>query len=179
MNNLPLHPIVVHLPLVMAFVVPILVLVIFAGRRRNTLQLRSWWVAVLAAGLLAAGSTTALKTGEHDEELVEDVVADTPMETHEEAGEAFMWGTFVLLALMLPLPFLRTARLERMAIAVAMVGGITVGGLAIRVGHSGGLLVYEHGAATAFAGTAGRAPAADLNSRRGDRDGDDDDRERH
>lgn len=182
MNNLPWHPIVVHFPLVMAFLVPLGIAAVFVGRRRGPLQLRSWWLAVSLGGLLAVGSVVALNTGKNDEERVEEVVAGSALEDHEEAGEAFMWASIALLAFLLPLPYLRTRRLERLAAIVALAGGIAVSGLALRVGHSGGSLIYRHGAAVAYGGGTARGDSGVPSS--ASRDGEEreereDRRERH
>ena len=152
MNGLPWHPIVVHLPLVLALLAPIVSFGVLAGRLKGPLQRRSWWFAVALSAALAVGSFTALKTGEADEENVEEIVGDTPMGRHEEAGELFMWSSVALLVLLLPVPLLRSGKAERTVAALAVAGGIVVAALAIRVGHTGGEIVYRYGGAAAHAG---------------------------
>lgn len=151
MNSLPLHPIVVHLPLVLAFLVPVIVLAVLVGRAKGWLHRRSWWAAVVAGAVFALGTVVAVNTGSQEEERVEDVVGNAPIEDHEEAAETLMWGSLVLLGLLGATPFLRSARPERVVASLAAIAGIALAATAVSVGHSGGQLVYRYGAAAAYA----------------------------
>ena len=163
----PLHPAVVHFPVVLAFLLPIFSLAALWTIRRGARARRAWSVPfALAAGLLLS-SWAAVQTGEAQEDRVEGVVADQPLDTHEEAAEAFITAATVVLLVMaaglLPGMAGKTARVVGTLGSVVLVGG------AAWVGHSGGQLVYEHGAASAYVGGAVQRSAAM------DRDGGDDD----
>jgi hypothetical protein len=96
-----------------------------------------------------------MKTGEREEERVEQVVAERHIETHEEAAEAFVWASAVVLLLMgLPLA-LPDGRARQAASLGALLGTLIVLGLGYRAGEAGGKLVYQHGAAQAYAGQVG------------------------
>lgn len=144
----PLHPAVVHFPIVLAVLLPPLAVLAFAAVHRRWLPLRAW-AAVLALQVLAAGSGwLAEETGEHEEERVERVVGEGPLEEHEEAAERLV----ILLALGIPLAAAgllggrkgEAARVATLLLSLAAVGAAVV------AGHSGGELVYRHGAARAY-----------------------------
>lgn len=168
----PLHPAVVHFPIVLTFLLPVAVLAALWRLRKGALPARAWGLVVAAAAALAASAWVAVETGEADEDAVERVVAEAPLGRHEEAAERFLLlsGGIVALA---GLGLLRgtvgaTARLATLAGAL----GLVVAGT--QVGHSGGELVYRHGAAAAHvAGGGGQAPggAGEL-GRVADRDDD-------
>jgi len=163
----PLHPAVVHLPIGLAIVLPILALLLLGSIRRGLLAERTWIVVVLLQALLAGSAWLALETGEDQEERVERVVAERHIEAHEEAAERFAWiaglGILAVGAGMLP---------ERAGLVGRIVGTLaTVGALAAAVsaGHSGGELVYEHGAASAYV-EAGQGAAPDRSARHSEDD---------
>ena len=182
----PLHPLVVHLPLALAVVVPVLAIGALFYAWRRGISRRAWAVVFLLQAGLVAGGFAALSTGEADEHRVERVVAESAIERHEESGERFVWASAGVLGLML-LPLLtRRATLRRATIGVAAAGSVATVALAVDTGHKGGELVYENGAALAYVNTdaaTGASRAArgrdgggpgEL-ARHGDGEGDDDD----
>lgn len=148
---LPLHPAVVHLPLGLAILMPLaaggFAWAVATGRVR-----RHAWAAVVALQALLVGSGfVAMQTGSAEEERVEAVVAESAIETHEERAEAFLWAAGATLALtalvvVLPLP----GAVAPLAVASAL-STVAVAGLALWVGHAGGQLVYQQGAASVYA----------------------------
>lgn len=151
MSSIPIHPAIVHLPLALALLVPIVALGAAIAVHRGKLP-RWLWAAVLGLQIALVGAgAVAMQTGEHDEEKVEAVVAEAAIETHEEAAERFVYaaGAVTLLfalGLALPRPSWRSG-----AMGLAVAASVAVAGLALGVGHSGGELVYVHGAAAAHA----------------------------
>lgn len=155
----PLHPAVVHLPVALALVTPLLAIAAALAVRLRFLPARSWLAVVLLQALLVGSAWLALETGEQDEELVEEVVAERHIETHEERAETFMWLAVVALALS-GAGVLGRGPVGDAARAVAILALLAVLVAGIRVGHSGGELVYRHGAAAAHTGppaSGGRA----------------------
>jgi uncharacterized membrane protein len=149
----PLHAAVVHFPIVFAVLLPLVAVLSLVAIRRGG-NVRLWWgitVSVMLA--LAASSFTAVRTGEAEEDRVEDVVGDRAMHTHEEAGERFLvlTGGLLLLGVAGLIPR-RFGGVMRAAAVIASVGVLAAGW---QVGHSGGELVYRHGAASAYAPAAG------------------------
>ena len=154
MTSLPLHPAIVHLPLGLAFVMPVLAAgfawALWKGRTKT-----GAWVTIVAlqAVLLGAG-LVAMNTGEREEDRVERVVPEIALERHEEFAEQFVWatgGTLLLAGLVL---LFRKPTVARTLSAATVVGTLVVAAAAVRVGHAGGRLVYEHNAGAAYSAPA-------------------------
>lgn len=147
----PLHPAVVHFPIVLTFLLPIAAVIALWYGRRHPGTRGAWMIATALAGALTASAWLAVETGERDEEGVERIVPEAAMEGHEEAAERFLLlSAGVLLvagAGLLGGPAGRAARLAATAGTFVLVAA---GAL---VGHSGGELVYRHGAAAAHTPT--------------------------
>jgi uncharacterized membrane protein len=145
----PLHPVVVHFPVVLAVLLPIFAAGALWTIRRGTTPRRAWRVPVALAAALALSSWVAVQTGEAQDERVENVVAERPLETHEEAAEAFLAMSGGLVLLMAA--GLSRGVVGRSARVLATVGAAALVVAAARVGHTGGQLVYRYGAAGAYA----------------------------
>lgn len=170
MNSLLFHPKVVHIPIALAVLMPLVTGGLLLAWWRRWLPARSWVVAVALQAILVGSGLLALRSGEPEEERVEQVVAERYIEAHEEAAEAFVWasgGVLVVMALGL---LLSTRRAGPIAATAATAGTLLVLGLGYRTGQAGGDLVYRHGAAQVYASGAspgtpaappGRAPADD------------------
>lgn len=172
MVTTPLHPAVVHLPLALALLMPMLAAgatwALWSGRIRP----RSWLAIVALQALLVASGLVARQTGSTDEDRVEAVVGEAAIERHEELADQFLWMAGATLLLTLVVPLVPGVAVARLAAATAAVASLVVLGGAYRVGHAGGELVYVHGAASAYAG----ATTPTATPARGDGDADDDDR---
>lgn len=149
----PLHPAVVHFPIVLAVLAPIFAVGALWNIRRGTRPQRAWGVTTLVVGALAASSWVAVQTGKQQEDKVERVVGERPLETHEEAGELFLWSAGAVLAIT-ALGLVR-GRVGHVARIAGTAGTIALVGVAWNVGRTGGELVYRHGAASAYTKTAG------------------------
>lgn len=169
----PLHPAVVHFPIVFVMLLPLVAVIAVVMIRRGTAVRLAWLPVVALAAGLSLSSWVALETGEREEEVVEEVVAESAIHDHEEAAELFVWLTAggLLLALAGLITGRGGAALRTATIVAAL--GLTVAGY--RVGHSGGSLVYEQGAAVAYTGGSPTSGAEDdeVRDERGDRDDDD------
>lgn len=175
----PLHPAVVHLPVAIAVLVPIVAVTALVFIRRGARTRTAWGVTVALLAALLLSGWVSLKTGEQQEERVEEVVADRSIHTHEEAAELFLVTTAAVLAL--SLAGLAGGRVGQAGRWVATLGTIGILGAGWNVGHTGGMLVYRDGAASAYA-TGGQVRSAGGDVERPGRDGeserrrDDDDR---
>jgi uncharacterized membrane protein len=155
MNGTPLHPLLVHLPLVMALGSPLLLLFFLQRGRRGRAPAWSWLVAYHA--LLAFSSLAAMLLGEKDEEIIQAVVAHDLVENHERLGNLLTWSAFVALAILLLLGHFKRARpLAWLVLPISLA----LAGLALLAGHTGAELVYVHGAATAFCESQSEHPTA-------------------
>lgn len=154
----PLHPAVVHLPIALAVLMPALALAGAVAIRRRGLGPRAW-VAVLALqAVLVASGWMALETGEDQEERVERVVAERHIEAHEELAERFQATAIV--ALVVAAAGLLPGVAGAVARGAAVVATLAVLAAGVQVGHSGGELVYRHGAANAYVAAGVAGPAA-------------------
>lgn len=175
MDTLPLHPKLVHLPIALALLMPMVSAGLLLAWMRDLLPRRAWVVAVALQAVLVASSVAAMRSGSSEEETVERVVAESAIETHEEAAEAFTWtsgGVLLLFVAGLALP----AAAGRGAATAATAATLVVLFLGYRVGQAGGALVYQHGAASAYtqggAATAGEAVAGGEAGEAGEDDDD-------
>jgi uncharacterized membrane protein len=158
MDTLLFHPKVVHIPIALGVLMPLLAGGVLLAWWRGWLPARTWVLVVALQGVLLASGMVALQTGEAEEEQVERVVSEQAIEEHEEAAEAFVWASGGVLAVMLLAGALGSRRAGLPIAAAATLGTLLVLGLGYRTGQAGGALVYEHGAAQAYSGSAGSGP---------------------
>lgn len=174
MSTLPLHPRIVHIPIALAIIMPLVAGGILVAWGRGALDRRAWVIVVALQALLVGGALGAMSTGEADEERVEAMAPESAIEAHEEAAELFTWAAVAVLVVFAGGALLPGDRARKLATLAAAVGTIVVLGLGIRVGHAGGELVYRHNAAAAHVTGAGTS-AAPAPSGEADDDHDDDD----
>ncbi len=145
----PLHPAVVHFPIVLTFLLPLAALNALWHGRRNPGVRGGWMLTTVVAAALTTSAWLAVQTGERDEERVERVVPEAALEGHEEAAERFLLlSAGVLLVAGVGLLRGRVGTVARLATTAGSLGLVVAG---VLVGHSGGELVYQHGAAAAHA----------------------------
>jgi uncharacterized membrane protein len=152
----PLHPAVVHFPIVLMFLLPLAAVTALWYRRRQPGARAPWILTTVLAGALTASAWLAVETGERDEEGVEEVVPEAALESHEEAANRFLLlsaGVLVLAGAGLVRG--RVGGAARLATTAGALGLVVAGAL---VGHSGGSLVYRYGATAAY--SAGGALSA-------------------
>jgi len=144
----PLHPAVVHLPIALAILIPVLAILGLVLIYMEFLPARSWILIALLQAILVGSGWLALETGEEQAERVERVVPERRIEEHADAAERFLIiagiGLLASLAGILPR---RIGAIGRAAGTLAALGALAAGGY---VGHLGGDLVYKHGAASAY-----------------------------
>jgi uncharacterized membrane protein len=180
MSSLPLHPAIVHLPLGLAMIMPLLAggfaWALWTGRARP----RAWLAVVALQALLLGAGLVAINTGGAEEDRVERVVPKQAIHQHEELAEQFVWAAGATLVLAGFVLLIRRPAAVRALSAAVAVSTVAVAGMAVRVGEAGGQLVYAHGAASAYAstpraGAAGNGGTMTPKETLADNDGDDDD----
>lgn len=153
----PLHPAVVHFPIVLAVLLPIFAIGALVAIRQGVPALRAWAFPLVFAAALTAGTWLAVETGEAEEDRVEEVVGHDVLHEHEEAGERFLVLSGILLLVAgAGLAPGKVGSAARFLATLGTVGLLVVG---LQIGSSGGELVYEHGAASAYT-TPADGPAA-------------------
>ena len=148
MSGLPMHPVVVHFPVVFALLLPIAVVIALAVIRKGAAARRIWSVPLAFAVALTVSAWVATQTGESQEDRVERVVTRDALHGHEEAAERFLVLSGVLT--LVAIAGLAPGTIGRAARVITAAGAVGVLAAGAQVGHSGGLLVYRHGAASAY-----------------------------
>ncbi len=165
----PLHPAIVHLPVVLMILLPLFAMGALWTIRRGAPVRKAWAVPLTLAAALTLSSWAAVETGENDGERVEKVVAEEAVDSHEEAAERFFALSGVLL--LITGAGLIGGVAGQSARLVTTVGSIGLIAAGVQVGHSGGKLVYQEGAASAYtSGAAGPAAGDSKNAGRGESD---------
>ncbi len=142
----PLHPAVVHFPIVLMFLLPLAGLFALWRIRRGADPLRAWAIPLVTAAALAGSAWLAVETGESQGEAVEETVAEAPVESHEEGAELFL--TLSAGLMLLTGAGLVRGRIGSVVRMTAVVGALGLVAVGASVGHSGGELVYRYGAAS-------------------------------
>ena len=175
MDQLFFHPKVVHLPMALAVLMPLVTGGVAFASWRGWLQPRVWVIVFALQAVLVSSGIVAMNTGESEEERVEEIMAEDPIEEHEEAAEVFVWGSGVVLLLMALSLVLREGSTRTAMTIAACLGTLVVLGLGLKTGESGGRLVYEYGAAQAYVGASEAAAPERARHRDSHEDTDDDD----
>ncbi len=152
------HPKIVHLPMALSILMPLVAGGLLLAWHRKWLPTHSWVIVVALQALLVGSGIVALRTGENEEDRVERVVSERVIHEHEEAAEAFVWGSGVVLGAMLLGLATAKGKAGLPLAAIATVGTLVVLGLGYRTGQEGGELVYQHGAASAYLNLDDSAP---------------------
>lgn len=139
----PLHPALVHFPIVLAVALPLLALRARFLLARGASGALAWRPVAWTHALLVIATVAALRSGHAEEERVEGLVGEARTEAHEEAGERFL--VVVAGALVLTLGGLARGSVGRLARPLAALGAVGVLAAGYAVGHSGGALVYGPG----------------------------------
>lgn len=165
----PLHPAVVHFPIVMILIGTVAALVAAITSRGHV---RVWVAALLVLGAL--GTMAAVSTGEEDTEAVEQVAGvKTLLDAHEQWAERTK--AVALVAAGLAIAALLTFRwpvLQRGLSFGCALAAVTASVCVYETGHRGGQLVYRHAVgvnrATADPAAVATSPAATRRSHRDD-----------
>jgi hypothetical protein len=165
MDTLLFHPKLVHVPMALSVLMPLVAAGLALAWWRKWLPARAWVVAVVLQAILVGSGMLAMRSGEAEEHRVERVVDERFIEPHEEAAEAFVWASGGVLGLMVLALALSSRRAGTAAAGAATLGTLLVLGLGYRTGEAGGGLVYRHGAAQAYV-DAGATPGAPVTSAR-------------
>lgn len=167
MFEVPIHPILVHIPVALSVLMPLLFGGLILAIRRDLLPARSWWIAVLFQLVLTIGCIASLGSGHAEEERVEDFVPHEAIESHERLAGAMTAAAVI--ALVIAAAGLRQSPKEGLFRTGALLTSLFVLGLAGAAGHRGGELVYKHGAAGNTPAIQSSSPASPEEEEESDR----------
>ena len=162
----------VHFPIVLTVLLPVSALVALWAIRKGATARRAWLVPVALAAMLAVSAFAATRTGEAQEDRVERVVGERVLHAHEEAAERFLVLSGVLAVV--AAAGLVSGIVGRAARLVTAGGAVALIAAGAQVGHSGGELVYRHGAASAYVDAAPAGVVRDVSAGQLERGGRDD-----
>jgi uncharacterized membrane protein len=167
--QVPFHPVIVHFPLALAFILPILMLIFIFMIKKNKMSQQAWLIII---GLQIATTLTgyiAMNAGENEEDAVEKVVNKKLIHEHEEAAEVFVGSTVIVLVLSVAAFFLRKEVQFPVYLGVCLLSLVSCF-LAYKAGELGGELVYKHGAAGAYSDSPsmGILPTPGMNTSESD-----------
>lgn len=145
----PLHPAIVHFPIVLTLLLPLVIIGALWSIRRGAVARRAWLVPTAVAVALAGSAWLSVRSGGAESERVEQVVGDAPLDAHEDLAEAFLTASAAM-ALLTAAGLLGGVP-GRAVRGLTVAGSVALAGLVVLVGHTGGELVYRHAAASAYA----------------------------
>ena len=148
MNELPIHPALVHVPLGIAVVLPVLSGALLIALWREWLPKRAWLLTLILSVVGFASAIAARQTGVTEEARVEEWVEGPPIHAHEEAADTFVVTFGVLTLACAGVCVIKRPRFFKLAVLVVTLGYGVLLGLGLNVGRLGGELVYKHGAAS-------------------------------
>ena len=160
-----LHPLVVHFPIALLIVAPVLVVLGLIIYRQYM------WFSIAALTIMALGTIAAfvaVSTGEAGAELVmRSPDMDPVLERHEELAETTQWvflGLTLLFAAITLIPYAIRKPLKRLPGTIVTVAFLLIyaGGtiLLANTAHEGGRLVHEFGVQALVAETPARPDVA-------------------
>jgi uncharacterized membrane protein len=145
----PLHPALVHFPIVFMAFLPLATIGALWAIRRGATPRKAWAFPLVLAAALTLSAWVSVQTGEAQEERVEDVVGEANLGTHEEAADRFLLLSLAVLGI--SAVGMARGKVGEIARGTGLVAALALTVAGYQVGHSGGALVYQHGAASAYA----------------------------
>ncbi len=155
---MPLHPLIVHIPLVLCGLTPIVAGFLAWQTWRGRGSRRAWLVALALQLVIVGGVLIAIDTGGDEAGVVHSVVPRDAIHEHADAAHWFEYATALTLVLVIAATALRDRRSAIAGGAAAVIALVTVA-IGIRVGHLGGKIVFECDAPAAYKTPAAPPPA--------------------
>ncbi|MBA3460930.1 MAG: hypothetical protein H0T46_13255 [Deltaproteobacteria bacterium] len=148
-HALPMHPKLVHVPMALCILMPMVATLIWVGVRRGWFTPRVWLIAAFLQGATLGGGVAALLTGQEDGEKVEGYASEEALSAHEDAAYWFLYVAGANFLLCGATFLLHRDRRQQLAGAFAIVGLAAGAYAGYRVGDAGGRLVYVANASDA------------------------------
>lgn len=153
MVEVPFHPQIVHLPLALSVVLPLLALAVIICIRKQKFSSHVWILVACLQVLTTGSGYLAMETGEDDERAVGALVGKPLVHAHEERAEMFV-AISVAASVVAVATVVVKASAQFYLMLVALVLMLGQSALGWRTGHSGGELIYVHKAANAHVSAA-------------------------
>ncbi len=146
-QTLPLHPKLVHVPIALFMLMPLITPLIWLGIRRGWFSPRTWLIAVVLQGAMLAGGIAALLSGLDDGAKVEGYASEEALASHEARAYWFVYVAAANLVLCGGAFILQ--RRQQLIGALAIAGTLASAYAGYLVGDAGGRLVYVANASDA------------------------------
>ena len=157
---MPLHPIVVHIPLVLAGLTPVVAGWLAWQTWRGRGSRRAWLVAFTLQAVIVGSALVAIDTGGDEADVVRKVVPRGAIGAHAHDAKQFAIGAGAV-GVMLLAAVAFTEKKAAVAGGVAAAAAVVVVLLGVRAGHEGGKLVYQYDAAAAYVKVPTAVPTAE------------------
>lgn len=148
----PLHPAVVHFPIVLMYIAPFVTAFVLWRLSRTESRSTTWLIVPVLLAAVTISGFVAKQTGEEGEELAEEIVDHDVIERHEDQGKQFVW--FALATVVIAAAGFASgpvgSSLRILTLVMTIVGAVLV----TRTGYSGGTMVYDHMIASTPAASA-------------------------
>lgn len=148
-NTLPLHPALVHFPIAIAVLIPLLAIATLFFIQKKMISTEIWLGILVIQALLVTSGFLSMQTGHEDEEIVEETIKHSLIHQHEEAAEAMTYTATGILLIGLAAYFLSKKIPFKIGASITIAGMFVVTAMALNTGKKGGELVYKYGAAEA------------------------------
>lgn len=153
------HPMLVHVPLGLAAVLPLVGLWLLWFARNQPVARSIWLLLLLLQLATSAGAIVALRSGEAEEDRVEHLLPHDALESHEERAEAFAYASLLTLVGITGMTIISTRlRKDGLLASLTLLLFLVQAGLGVATGKAGGELVWTHGAKLLQSGSVSTLP---------------------
>ncbi len=143
MFDLPLHPMVIHLPIGLSLAVVLLAPVVLIAWKCGYFSRRTWWMIPLLQFVLLVGSVTAVYSGELAEGNARQVVPNAEViDRHERQAKRFSLIAAITFVLSLTGAAVSDSKRAQHFATAAVVAAVLQMGGCVLVSHTGGMVVW-------------------------------------
>lgn len=145
MNQIPLHPAIVHLPLGISMAAPVIALALYFAVSKGWVGARAFVLLSLLQILALGAGAVALNTGEKEEDRLEGRISKAALHEHEERADIFMGTLGVALLLSGGAAFWKAGKVRSAAAVGAVLATLVSAGAAVGTGKAGGEVAWGPG----------------------------------